>query len=143
MKKKSQEIRVEAPYKYSIAVPGAALVGPHHFAFRPIDDTHDELITPRIMKGKMTVHGNGNVEFVENSRLADAKNPLMLPISEDNLEGWKLKRSTQNYIMQIKLPIGLTRQEMQRRIQRMMPQILGEITVDQQELLGEEPFKIA
>jgi len=58
----------------------------------------------------------------------DNQPPLILPVSEG--EDYWIKRSTQNYLVMLRLPVGETRAQTAQRIFDMLPHILGDITID-------------
>lgn len=116
------------------SIEGIATIQMNRFHFESGLPAEESVVEPRDLRGRLLVHENADVEFRENPK-GIVLPPCLLPIGEG--EGWKLKRSTQNYIIQLKVPIGESRSDSQRRIDRMLPEALGEMTLDREELYEE------
>ena len=84
------------------------------------------------MRGKMRVRQNGCVEFVKNEAAAL---PPHLDVVVHGVN-YLVRRSTRNYIIQVKVPVVENRKDSEDTITNLIPKLLGEITLDRQELLG-------
>lgn len=87
---------------------------------------------PMKMRGVLSVSQNACVEFLPNTR-------VVLPPEMHHVArglNYNLKRSSRNYILQIKLPIVQSRVVSQETIENITHVAMGDITLDRKELLN-------
>lgn len=84
------------------------------------------------LRGAMTVSRNACVEFERHT-------PVTLPPQLDRVacgDNYLVRRSTRHYIIQIKVPVVESRSTSEEKIQNLLPLVMGEITLDRNEVLG-------
>lgn len=115
----------------TLSIKGNALIAENKFKFIPTEEVF--YTEPQNLRGNLIINEDASAEFKMDGRCA-AVPPTMVPITAGN--GCKVKRSSRNYIIQIKVPIFESRAETQERLEEMIPRIVGDITVDRKELFG-------
>lgn len=85
---------------------------------------------PRLLPGKLKISGNACVDFVHTERVYMP--PQVHQVADG--EGYHVKRTSRNYLIQIKLPLAGKRLETQEFLQSLLQSALGEITLDREEL---------
>lgn len=96
---------------------------------------HDEYLLEKDLelRGRLNILRNGSALFHRSTR-------VVLPPEVNQVTsgtGYFVKRTNRNYIIHIKVPVLETRRDTQRTLDQLMPVILGEITLDRAEVLGE------
>lgn len=110
---------------------GVATIGDKEFCFDsnlPIDC--QVLPAERKMQGCICISTNACVRFAERCR-------VVLPPEINNVaqgDGYKVKRTTRHYIIQLKVPVVEHRTTTEQRLVELLPVVLGEITLDRREL---------
>lgn len=90
------------------------------------------LARPIRKRGTMTIGSDLSADFVPDA------NRIYLPPLVDVIargEDYHIKRTTRNYIIQVKVPILESRRETEKKLRGMLPEIVGEITLDRNEIL--------
>jgi len=86
---------------------------------------------PIKMKGTLQVNQNASADFSNHEPVALP--PEVYRVSDG--EGYRVKRTSRNYIIQIKVPVVETRKKSEQRIKSILPVIMSEITLDRHELM--------
>lgn len=87
---------------------------------------------PMKMRGVLSVSQNACAEFLPNSRVVLP--PEMHHVSRGL--NYHVKRSSRNYILQVKLPIVQSRAVSQETLENIAVVALGDITIDRKEILN-------
>lgn len=117
-----------------LIIPGVASLsenGQLHFESGCPSDSHIVSGTVR-RRGTLEVHPDASVDFQPE------RPHICLPPQVDIIargEGYHVKRTTRNYIIQVKMPIVESRRETEKKICGMLPEIIGSITLDRREIL--------
>lgn len=85
---------------------------------------------PKVMQGKLKISRNACVDFAQAERVYMP--PQVHKVADG--EGYHVKRTSRNYLIQIKLPLAGKRLETQEFLQSLLQSALGEITLDREEL---------
>jgi len=85
------------------------------------------------LHGTLKVSANACVDFVDNGRIYLP--PEIHRVCEG--EGYKVKRTSRHYIIQLKVPVVERRAESEQRLNDIIPVVMGEITLDRKEIMGE------
>jgi len=85
------------------------------------------------LHGTLKVAENACVDFVDNGRI------YLPPEIHRVCEGkdYNVKRTTRHYIIQLKVPVVENRKASEDRILQIVPCVMGEITLDRQEIIGD------
>lgn len=111
-----------------IKLPGFSTISSNgQFHFESGYPSHSHIIMPARIKGVLDVHPNACADFTPTTGRIYLP-PIVNTISEG--ENYHVKRTTRNYIIQVKVPICETRRETEKRLKGILPQIIGEITID-------------
>ncbi len=84
------------------------------------------------LHGTLKVSENACVDFVDNGR-------VYLPPEVHRVcdgEDYKVKRTSRHYIIQMKVPVVESRKASQERLEAILPEIMGEITLDRNEMIN-------
>ena len=111
-------------------VEGIATISKGMFRFDSGLPSDEPCVEPQNLLGRLIIGQNASVNFRLDGRATNLP-PDITTVSEG--DGYKVKRTTQNYIIQLKLPIYESRAEMEQHIKRLLPIILGDITIDRTE----------
>ena len=85
------------------------------------------------LHGTLEVSANGCADFTDNGRIYLP--PEIHRVSEGM--GYKVKRTSRHYLIQLSLPVVESRMASEERITQALPVILGDITLDRRETLGD------
>ena len=118
-----------------IQIEGIATISKGMFRFDSGLPSDEPAVDPQMLLGHLRVAPNACVDFRMDGRTTNLPPDIQSVADGD---GYKIKRTTQNYIIQLKVPIAESRAEMEQHIKRLLPIILGDITMDRREIL--EPF---
>lgn len=116
-----------------IKIEGIATISKNGFTFDsglPLDEPLLKKQTK--LHGKLEIEQNGSVRFVDNGR-------IYLPPTVDKVgegDGYKIRRTSKNYIISVKLPIVEKIAETQNKLTEMIPLILDGINKDRKELIN-------
>ncbi|NLV52612.1 MAG: hypothetical protein GXY64_05040 [Bacteroidales bacterium] len=121
-----------------IQIEGVATISNRGFQFES-GMPSDEPVLDKAMKmrGQLKIHKNADVEFKEDNR-------VYLPPEVHKVgsgEGYHIKRTTRHYIVTLKMPVVESREASEDKIRDMVPQFMGDITLDRQELINGEDFR--
>lgn len=116
-----------------IKIEGIATISDKGFSFDSGMPSNEPILDEAIkMHGTLKVSENACVNFVNNNRVYLA--PELNRVAEG--ENYKVKRTSRHYIIQIKVPVVETRKMSEERVRNVIPEIMGEITLDRCELIG-------
>lgn len=116
-----------------IKVEGIATIDNGSFRFDSILPSNETVLDePLKMRGTMKVSENACVEFQDERRLSLP--PEIICVSEG--QGYRVKRTSRHYLLQLKVPVVENRAETEDRIVDMMARALGDITLDRKELFN-------
>ena len=87
--------------------------------------------TTRKMHGTLKISKNACAEFVDNGRVYLP--PEVHPVAQGF--NYNVKRTTRHYIISIKVPVVENRQQSEETVNRLLPKIMGDITIDRNEIL--------
>ena len=116
----------------TVKLEGIATIGKRGFSFdsgMPSDEPVLEYAQK--LHGTMNISQNGCAEFVDNGR-------VYLPPEWHNIsqgENYTVKRTTRHYIIQVKVPIVEKRAVTEKKLNTIVPVVMGDITLDRKEVL--------
>lgn len=117
-----------------IIIEGIATFTDKSFHFDSGIPSSEPLLPEAInLNGAMKISKNGCAHFQGSRR-------VILPPQVDIVakgEGYHIKRTSRNYIVQVKVPIVESRAITEDTIKNLVPVIMGDITLDRREVLGE------
>jgi len=85
------------------------------------------LVLPKRQRGVLVTHQNACVDFVPDRERVYLP-PVVNKIAQG--EGYYIKRTSRNYLINVKLPIVMNRRETEKALRGMINEIVGEITLD-------------
>lgn len=85
------------------------------------------------LHGTLEVSQNACVDFVDNERIYLP--PEIHRVSEGL--GYNVKRTSRHYLIQMKVPVVENRRTTEERLTQALPVIMGDITLDRSEMLGD------
>ncbi len=115
----------------TVKIEGIATITEKGFSFDSGMPSNEPVLKKALrMHGTLKVKENASAEFLDNGRV------YLPPEINYIAEGvdYKLKRTTRHYIIQMKVPVVESRSESQERIDGMVAEVMGEITLDRREL---------
>lgn len=112
------------------SIEGIATISKGSFRFDSGLPSDEPAVKAQNLLGRLHISENASVTFCRKGVCANLP-PDIVPVGEG--DGYKIKRTTQHYLIQLKVPIGETRAEMEQRILRLLPLLLGDITIDRME----------
>ena len=115
-----------------VQIKGIATISDNGFLFQSGLPTDTSVISPQRMHGTLSVCPNADVAF--RHRPCISLPPEVHAVGEG--ENYRIKRTSRNYIIQIKVPIVENRRESERNIRSVLPEIMGDITLDRKEILS-------
>lgn len=116
-----------------IKIEGIATISKNGFKFDSGLPSDEPLLQSKTkLHGKLEIEQNGSVRFVDNGRIYMP--PVVNKIAQG--EGYKIRRTSKNYIISVKLPIVEKITETQNKLTEMIPQIVDGITKDRKELIN-------
>ncbi len=83
------------------------------------------------MHGTLKISKNACAEFIDNRRVYLP--PEVHPVAQGF--NYNVKRTTRHYIISIKVPVVENRQQSEETVNRLLPKIMGDITIDRNEVL--------
>lgn len=113
-----------------IQIEGIATISKGMFRFDSGLPSDEPTVEPQNLLGRLQIAANASADFHQDGRITNLPPDISTVADGD---GYKIKRTTQNYIIQLKLPIYESRAEMEQHIRQLLPVILGDITIDQTE----------
>lgn len=115
-----------------IQIEGIATISKGMFRFDSGLPSDELAVEPQKLLGRLHIKANACADFRLDGRTTNLPPDISTVADGD---GYKIKRTTQNYIIQLKMPIAESRAEMEQHIMHLLPVILGDITVDRREIL--------
>lgn len=112
-------------------IEGIASISEHSFTFDSGLPTDEFVTEVQILKGVMHIHANASADF-EGTSPRDVLPPEMTSVAKT--EDYIIRRSTRNYIIQLKVPIVQSRRVTEKYLEGLVPEVMGEITMDRAEL---------
>lgn len=94
---------------------------------------NSRILQPARIKGVLDIHPNACADFTPTPERIYLP-PVNVPVAYG--ENYNIKRTTRHYIIQVKVPICETRRETEKRFRGVLPEILGNITLDRKEMLA-------
>lgn len=91
------------------------------------------LNAPINLHGTMRVSRNGCADLTDDGR-------VFLPPEIHKVahgDGYHIKRTSRNYIIQLKVPVVEKRTVTEENLKNLVPLIMGDLTLDRREILGE------
>lgn len=84
------------------------------------------------LRGELKIFQNGCVDFKKSTQV------YLPPQMEQVARGkdYLVRRSSRHYIIQVKVPIVENRHQSEDKLQQIIPCIMGDITMDRSEVLG-------
>lgn len=115
-----------------IKIEGIATISEKGFHFDSGMPSDEPILDSAIrLHGTLKVRENACVDFVGNGRIYLP--PEIHPICQG--EGYRVKRTSRHYIIQLKVPVVEKRADTWQRLADIMPRVMGEITLDRKEVL--------
>ncbi len=115
-----------------VQITGVATISENGFSFNTgLSENENVLDKEKTMHGVMKISKNACADFIGSQR-------VILPPEINSIakgDGYSVKRTTRNYIIQLKVPVVETRKASQERLKRMLTEVLGDITLDRKELI--------
>ena len=115
-------------------IVGVATISDKVFYFDSnLPDDCQVLPVEKKMQGCICISTNACARFTERCR-------VVLPPEINHVaqgEGYRVKRTTRHYIIQLKVPVVEHRATTEQRLVELLPVLLGEITLDRKELFDE------
>lgn len=112
-------------------IKGEATISEKGFFFNNSMSTDEPILDKALhMRGVLHVERNGNMEFENSQRTVMP--PVIKSIADGH--GYRVKRTSRNYLIQMKVPIIEAREVSERKIHNMLPVVMGEITLDRKEI---------
>ena len=116
-----------------IKIEGIATISEKGFHFDSGMPSNEPVLDEAMkLHGTLKVAENACVDFVDNGRVYLP--PEIHRVCEG--EGYKVKRTSRHYIIQMKVPVVESRKDSEERINNVVPVIMGDITLDRKELLN-------
>ncbi len=113
-------------------IEGIATFTERGFSFESGMPTNEPVLDEAMkLHGTLKVERNACVVFVDNRRVYLP--PEMHSICEG--EGYRVKRTSRHYIIQMKVPVVESRKASEQRVWEMVPRVMGGITLDRKEIL--------
>lgn len=113
-----------------IQIEGIATISKGMFRFDSGLPSDEPAVEPQNLLGRLIISQNASADFRLDGRITNLP-PDITTVADG--DGYKIKRTTRNYIIQLKVPIEESRAEMEERIKQLLPIILGDITIDRTE----------
>lgn len=114
-------------------IEGLATFTPDGFRFDSGMPSDEPILEQEVnLQGSLRVSRNACVEFKKCTQ-------VFLPPQMDHVARGKdylVRRSSRHYIIQIKVPVVENRSQSEEKLQRLIPLLMGEITLDRNEVLG-------
>lgn len=114
-----------------IQIEGIATISKGMFRFDSGLPSDEPAVEPQNLLGRLYIAANASADFQQDGRVTNLPPDISAVADGD---GYKIKRTTQNYIIRLKLPIAESRAETEKRLRQMLAEVMGEITLDRREL---------
>lgn len=115
-----------------LVIEGIATICRGSFTFDSGMPSDEPVTEAQVLRGRLRIMPNGSAEIISSKR-NDNVPPEVTPIASG--EGYRVKRTSRHYIIQIKVPKVESRSMTEARITEMVPSVMGEITMDRRELM--------
>ena len=116
----------------AFAVEGMGIITPGNFKFDSGFPADEEITVEQNLKGKLRIAVNGSAEFTPDNRCNNLP-PIINKVAEG--DGYSVRRTSKNYIIQVKLPILKSRADSEAKLDYIRREIMPAITLDRKELL--------
>lgn len=116
-----------------IQIEGVATIAKGSFRFESGQPSDEPVVDAQLLKGRLAIKADGSAVFRRDGRCTNIPPDINTVVDS---EDYKVKRTTRHYIVQIKLPIVESRAMTEERLQALLPEILGEITLDRKDMYG-------
>ena len=114
-----------------IQIEGIATISKGMFRFDSGLPSDEPAVEPQTLLGRLHIAANASADFHQDGRITNLPPDISTVADGD---GYKIKRTTQNYIIQLKVPIAESRAETEQRLGQMLAEVMGEITLDRHEI---------
>lgn len=114
-------------------IEGIATISKGRFSFDSGLPGNEPAVEAQSMLGRLHIAENACAEFSQDGRTTNLP-PNVVSVCET--DGYRLKRTSRNYILQVKIPLTESRAETEKRLGELLAAVLGEITLDRSELYG-------
>ncbi|MGN0309193.1 MAG: hypothetical protein ACI4C3_01165 [Bacteroides sp.] len=115
-----------------VQIEGYATISEKGFRFDSGLPSNEPVLDEALkLRGTLNVSENACVEFSHSERIYLP--PEVHPVCQG--EGYRVKRTSRHYILQVKLPIVEKRAESQERLDMIIPHVMNAITLDRKEVL--------
>lgn len=114
-----------------LTIEGIATISKGSFRFDSGLPSEESVVAAQDILGKLHVSENACAYFHQDGRTTNLP-PDITSVGDG--DGYKIKRTTQNYIVQLKVPVVESRAETEARLRTMLAVVMGDITMDRREL---------
>lgn len=111
-----------------IQIPGFSTInsnGQFHFESGYPSGSH--IMAPVRQRGVLDIRSNACADFIPDPPRVYLP-PFVASIAQG--DGYHIKRTSRNYIIQVKVPVCESRRETTKRLKGIMAEVVGEITMD-------------
>ena len=113
-------------------IEGIATISKGGFSFESGLPSNEQVFDADMkMHGTLKISKNACAEFIDNRRVYLP--PEVHPVAQGF--NYNVKRTTRHYIISIKVPVVENRQQSEDTVNRLLPKIMGDITLDRNEVL--------
>ena len=112
-------------------IEGIATISKGMFRFDSGLPSDEPAVEPQNLLGRLHIAANASADFRLDGRTTNLP-PDVRTVTDG--DGYKIKRTTQNYLIQLKVPITESRSVTEERLRQMLAEVMGEITLDRHEL---------
>ncbi len=110
-----------------IQIEGIATISKGMFRFDSGLPSDEPVVSAQHLMGRLHIAQNADAVFHQDGRVTNLPPDISTVADGD---GYKIKRTTQNYIIQLKVPIAESRKITEERLRQMLAEVMGEITMD-------------
>lgn len=114
-------------------IEGIATISKGSFRFDSGLPSDELVVEAQHLLGRLHIAENACADFHQDGRTMNLP-PDIASVGEG--VGYKIKRTTQNYLIQLKVPVCESRAETEQRLRQMLAEVMGDITLDRRELSG-------
>ena len=116
-----------------IQIEGIATISKGMFRFDSGLPSDEPAVEPQTLLGRLQIAANASADFHQDGRITNLPPDISTVADGDS---YKIKRTTQNYIIQLKVPIAESRAVTEECLRQMLAEVMGEITIDRHELFN-------
>jgi len=112
-------------------IEGIATISKGSFRFDSGLPSDEPAVEAQTILGKLRISENACADFRQDGRTTNLP-PDITSVGDG--DGYKIKRTTQNYIIQVKVPVVESRADTEARLRALLPVVMGDITLDRKEM---------